>query len=114
MENNRLLLYWNIGKTVMEDTKREDIIFRVSNYYSYRYGLYDTFSYYNVQLMKCFYLCFPIFRHQLLQLDWKHYKLLVIISDSMKRQFYFHVCLFCMLTYQQLQICIESLLYERI
>lgn len=98
----------------MESNRREVIIYHISNYYSYRYGLSETFSIYNIQLMKCFYLCFPIFRKQLLELEWDHYILLFSISDFRKRMFYFHTCLFCKLTIFQLQMAIEQLLYERI
>lgn len=98
----------------MESNRREDIVYDISNYYSYRYGLSETFSIYNVQLMKCFYLCFPIFRKQLLELNWEHYTLLFSVSDFGRRMFYFHICIFCKFTISQLQFAIEQQLYERI
>lgn len=107
-------MFWQIGKNVIDSKKREDIINRISNYYGYRYGLSETFSIYNIQLMKCFYLCFPIFRVQLLELEWEHYVRLISITNSHKRLFYFHLSLFCKLTVSQLQIFIDEFLYERI
>ena len=59
-----LLLFWNIGKKVYENTDNYAVE-KYSTYYSYYYGNSYMFSRENIRFMKLFYLCFPIYYRKL-------------------------------------------------
>lgn len=113
--NNRLILFWNIGKEVFETQKYFDnATDKYSNYFQYKFGMSECFSRENVNLMKKLYLYFPIFNDNLLKLEWGHYLVLLKISDRKRRMFYYNLTLFCCGTIGELNNIINNCLYERI
>lgn len=112
---NRLFLFWQIGKCVFETHKDiENIAFKISNFYSYKYGLDYTFSVENINRMKCFYLCFPVYNSYLEKLSWEQYLELIEIEDRDKRLFYFKTSIFCNFSLEELIFGIDNFYYERI
>ncbi len=115
MNNNPLILFWNIGKIVFEQQNRVDNPNKkYSAYFQYKYGLTECFSRENIHLMKKLYLFFPIFTDNFLALDWEHYLELLRINDKNKLMFYYRVALFCKCTTLELHHLINSFSYERI
>ena len=111
----RLFLFWYIGKCVYNKQKLcENVILKYSNYLTYYYGMTNVFSVGNVNYMKKFYCCFPIYVKALNQLSFEHYKLLVDISVVNKRYFYFRVALFCRSSVEELSYLIYNDLYSYI
>ena len=91
-----LCLFWKIGKLVFCKQKYyENSVSKFSEYFSYYFGNSNIFSITNIRYMKKFYCCFPIYYDELNRLEFGHYKLLVNISESDKRYFYFRLALFC-------------------
>lgn len=110
----QIYLFWCVGKYVVEHSMQDCIIQKVSNYFSYRYGLSSTFSFHQIQKMRCFYLSFPKFIPALTYLSWNHYHHLVFIDDVDKKYFYFFISLFCFLLPSELELAISNQLYEQI
>ena len=108
-----LLLFWNIGKQVYEDTC-DNTIEKYSNYYSYYYGNSYLFNRENIRLMKVFYICFSIFYKKLNNITWDQYKLLFNISDRKERLFYFYISLFFNSNLDETNSFIENNYYLRI
>lgn len=112
---NRLFLFWKVGKIVFtKHNQVENIAFKISSFYSYRYGFDYTFSIENVNRMKCFYLCFPNYNSTIEKLSWNHYLQLIEIMDRNKRLFYFKISVFCNLTIEELLFSFDNLFYERL
>lgn len=109
-----LLLFWNIGREVYEDTFNSNSIEKYSNYYSYYYGNSYLFNRENIRLMKLFYMCFPIFYKRLNNISWNQYKLLFKISDKKERLFYFYISLFFNSSFEETNSFIENDYYIRI
>lgn len=110
---NRLYLFWLIGKYVFEKQKTyENIFSKVSNFLSYYYGMSDTFTIYNIKMMRNFYCFFPIFVYEINKLQWEHYLKLLIISDYRERYFYFNVAIFCRSDVLELENMISDGIYE--
>jgi len=108
-------LFWKVGKYVFEKHQTvENIICKVSDFYSYKYGLNYTFSIYNINMMKCFYLYFPVYSKKLENLSWNHYLELIKICDNNKRNFYFMVSMFCDFSVEEMLFCLNNFCYERI
>ena len=61
--------------------------------------------------MKKFYSSFPIYYEELNYLTFEHYKLLVNISDSVEKYFYFRIALFCNSTVYELKDIINEEVY---
>ena len=114
-DNNRLYFYWKLGKSVFKNQYYYDnIIKKVSDFYSYKYGLTFAFSEKNIKNMKLFYLCFPCFYDDMNRINWNHYLKLIDIIDSEKRNFYFKISIYFKFSYNDLLYLIDSCLYERI
>lgn len=108
-----LLLFWKIGEVVFKrENVHENSVSKYSNFFSYRYGMSDTFSIRNIKYMKKFYSCFPIYIKELDKLSFEHYKLLVDVSDVTRRYFYFRVAMFCRSSVFELKHIISSDLYS--
>lgn len=112
---NRLFLFWKIGKCVFEYHKYEENIYtRISDFYSYKYGLDSTYSVDNINCMKLFYICFPIYTKKIEKLSWDYYLQLIKIKNRSMRNFYFKTCIFCNLSLDEFICCLNNKLYERI
>jgi len=108
-----LLLFWNIGKKVYENTDNYAVE-KYSTYYSYYYGNSYMFDRENIRFMKLFYICFPIFYTKLNTISWDQYKLLFEINDRKERLFYFYLSLFFNSDFKETQDFIENNYYVRI
>ncbi|MBQ2639782.1 MAG: hypothetical protein IJF92_03370 [Bacilli bacterium] len=112
--NNQLFLFWKIGKYVFKYHKyEENIITNISNYYSYKYGLSSTYSFDNINNMKLFYICFPVYYNYINKLSWDYYLELIKIKNRNIRNFYFKVCIFCDLSIDEL-VYIKNINYYKL
>lgn len=108
-------MFWSIGKEIYN---LKNNCFNpceyISNYYSYKYG--DSFKYSreNISIMRNFYLCFPIYIKNYDNISWNHFKLLININDKIIRNFYLRLIIFCNSSVDDLNIIINSSLYNRI
>ena len=113
--NNRLILFWKIGKKVFEEQNKVDNpVDKYSKYFQYKFVMTECFSRENINFMKKLYLYFPIFNSNLLKLEWGHYLILLRISNNIQRMFYYELTLFSCGTVFELSSLIDNCLYERI
>ncbi len=111
--NNRLLLFWKIGKNVFLSQKRyENVISKCSDLCSYHYGMTETFSRENIRYMRQFYECFPIYLPEFNKLDWEHYIELIKIRDLKERYFYLKATIFCSGSVVELRDIIKRNIYN--
>ena len=111
----QLFLFWKIGKLVSKKQKCcENVVVKYSNFFSYYYGMSSTFSISNINYMKRFYSCFPLYINKLNNLSFEHYKLLIHICELEERYFYFWVAMFCRSSVEELKLMISNNLYEYI
>jgi predicted nuclease of restriction endonuclease-like (RecB) superfamily len=116
-----VVLYWNIGKTIKEEiikSKRaeygEKIVQSLSAQLTQKYG--KGFSSQNLWYMVQLYETYPILQSLLGEfkgLSWTHIINLLPIKDELKRQFYATLCLKEHWSTRTLQERIGSMLYER-
>ncbi|MFH0797602.1 MAG: PDDEXK nuclease domain-containing protein [Candidatus Omnitrophota bacterium] len=116
-----VILYWNIGKTVKEEIIKSDraeygkqTIQSLSGELIQRYG--KGFSEQNLWHMVKFSETYPILsavRREFTGLSWTHIKTIVYIDDELKRQFYVILCQKEHWSTRTLQGRINSMLYER-
>ena len=110
---NQLYSFWLIGKYVFQKQKDyENSFCAVSNFLSYYYGMSNTFTIFNIKMMRNFYCCFPIFICDMNRLHWEHYLQLVTIIDVEERYFYFRVAIFCRSNADELQSLIDRKIYN--
>ena len=115
INKDKLLLFWQIGKTVYNNRyKYSNIVEKCSTYYSYLFGNSYLFTRENIWLMEKFYLMFPIFSSQLENISWEQYKLLFDIKNKRERYFYFYVSLFFNFSYEETESLISNNYYLRI
>lgn len=116
-----VLLYWNIGKTIKEEIIKSDraeygkqIVQSLTAQLTQRYG--KGFSVQNLWYMVQLYDEYPILhalRGELKGLSWTHIKTLLPIKDDLKRQFYAVLCQKEQWSTRTLQGRIGTMLYER-
>ena len=116
-----VVLYWNIGKTVKEEIIKSDraeygkqIVHAVSGELTQRYG--KGFSTQSLWHMVKFYETCPILsalRREFERLGWTHIKTIIYIEDELKRKFYSTLCQKEHWSTRILQERINSMLYER-
>lgn len=115
ISNDRLILFWKIGKFVFEQQNLvENATSKYSTYFQYRYGMTECFSRENIRLMRRLYVYFPILTRQFISLRWEHFLELLKISDCSKRMFYYQVTLFLKCSIFELNHLINNYFYERI
>lgn len=95
-----VVLYWNIGKTIKEEIIKSDraeygkqIVNSLSSQLIGRYG--KSFSTRNLWFMIQFYETCPILsalQRELEGLSWTHIRILLPIEDKLKREFYVTLC----------------------
>ena len=74
----------------------------------------ETFSRENVNYMKRFYQCFPIYIDELNKLVWEHYVELLKINNSKERYFYLRIAMFCKSSVLELRDFINNDIYKTI
>ncbi len=116
-----VLLYWSIGKTVKKEIIKSDraeygkqIVQSLTAQLTQKYG--KGFSSQNLWYMVQLYEIHPILhalRGELEGLSWTHIRTLLPIKDELKREFYATLCLKEHWSTRTLQERINSMLYER-
>lgn len=116
-----VLLYWNIGKTIKEEIMKSDraeygkqIIQSLTGELTQKYG--KGFSSQNLWYMVQLYETYPILhalRGEFKGLSWTHIRSLLPIKDNLKRQFYAVLCQKEHWSTRTLDERISSMLYER-
>jgi len=116
-----VLLYWNIGRTIKEEIIKSDraeygkqIVSSLSRELIVRYG--KGFSEQNLWHMVKFYDTYPNLsatQRELQGLSWTHIKSIIYINDDLKREFYATLCLKEQWSTRTLQDRVNSMLYER-
>ena len=116
-----VLLYWNIGKTIKEEIIKSDraeygkqIVNSLSSLLTERYG--RGYSSFNLWLMIKFYNNYPILESVIKEfkgLSWTHIINIIPIKGKLKRKFYSPLCLKERWSTRTLQNRINSMLYER-
>ena len=96
-----VMLYWNIGKTIKEEiikSKRAEyskqIVHSLSVHLNQRYG--KGFAEQSLWHMVKFYDTYPILsavQRELQGLSWTHLKSIIYLNDDLKRKFYATLCL---------------------
>ena len=117
---NRVLMYWNIGKTLFEEEQQgleraeygTYLIKNLSRALEPEYG--TSFSVRQLELSRKFYRTYPIANALRSQLNWTQYRLLIRIEDESKREYYIAEASKNNWTARQLERQINSQLYERL
>ncbi|UFH34934.1 PDDEXK nuclease domain-containing protein [Flavobacterium acetivorans] len=120
VDNERTLMYWNIGKRIFEEEQqgkdRADygtyLIKFLAEQLQPEYG--SGFSYRQLNQYRQFYRSFPIVSALRTQLSWTQYKSLLAIDNQDKREFYIAESVKNNWTSRQLERQINSSLYERL
>ena len=109
--------YWEIGKQI-EDAVGEraeygkGLLKFLSKRLTSKLG--KGFTERNLRAMRQFYVSFPI-RHTLCaELSWSHYRLLMKINDTSRREFYARECSESAWSVRQLERQVDSFFYERL
>jgi len=116
-----VLLYWNIGKTIKEEIIKSDraeygkqIVNALSTQLTERYG--KGFAKQSLWHMVKFYETYPILsavQRELQGLSWTHIKSILYLNDELKRKFYATLCQKEHWSTRTLDERIGSMLYER-
>lgn len=116
------MLYWKIGKQINEELKvhhraesyGKQIVATLWRQLVAEYGA--SFSEKNLRRMMQFAAAFPdkkIVNSLISQLSWSHIKILIPVSDPLKREFYIEMCKLEKWSVRVFQERIQSMLYER-
>lgn len=116
----RVLLYWNMGKHIVEEEQRGKeradygsyIIKTLATNLTKEYG--SGYSFRQLNFCRQFFLCFPIVNALRSQLNWTQYRLLLRIEDADKRTYYIEESCNNNWSARQLERQINSQLYERL
>ncbi|HOW02537.1 MAG TPA: PDDEXK nuclease domain-containing protein [Caldisericia bacterium] len=116
-----VVLYWNIGKTIKKEIIKSDradygkqIVQSLSEELSHNYG--KGFSEQSLWHMVKFYETYPILsavRRELQGLSWTHIKSIIYLNDDLKRKFYATLCQKEHWSTRTLENRIGTMLYER-
>ena len=110
-------IYWEIGRQITQAVgERAEYGKKLLKYLSSRlieeFGKgYDESS---LRKMRKFYLLFPIRDSLSPELTWTHYRMLIRIDDTTRREYYAKECVKCGWTVRQLERQINSFYYERL
>ena len=114
-----LMLYWNIGKIILEIQNDEEkasygscVIDNLSKLLVEEFG--RGFSARNLRTMRKFYVTYPIWKTVSSKLSWSHYLELLKIDDKDKRDFYLKETINSNWSVRELQRQKNSLFYERL
>jgi len=116
-----VILYWNIGKTIKEEIIKADraeygkqIVNALSSQLTQKYG--KGFAEQSLWHMVKFYETYPILsavRRELQGLSWTHIKSIIYLNDDLKRKFYATLCKKEHWSTRTLDERIGTMLYER-
>lgn len=120
INKERVLLYWNIGKHIVEEEQKGKeraeygtfLIKTLAQELTKDFG--SGFSARQLQNFKQFYNEFPIVRALRAQLNWTQYRLLLRVENHDKRDFYIEETCKNNWSTRQLERQINSQLYERL
>lgn len=120
VDQERVLMYWHIGKTIFEEEQQgkdragygEYLIKYLAERLQPEFG--NGFSRRYLELFRQFYRTFPIANTLCSQLGWGHYKVLIRIDNQDKRGFFVAETTKNNWTIRQLERQIHSHLYERL
>lgn len=120
VDNERVLMYWQIGKTIFEEEQggknRAEygayLIKSISEYFQPLFG--SGFSVRQLERYRQFYRIFPIASALRTQFSWTHYKSLISLDNEDKREFYIAETEKNNWTARQLERQINSQLFERL
>lgn len=120
VDSQRVLMYWNIGKTIFEEEQQGQeraeygtyLIKNLSVELEPEFG--TSFSVRQLERCRQFYKEFPIASALRSQFNWTHYKLLLPLENDGKREFYLAEAARNNWTARQLERQINSQLYERL
>lgn len=120
VNHERVLMYWHIGKVIYEEEQGgknraeygEFLIHSLSEQLQPMYG--NGFSVRQLERCRQFYRTFPIASALRTQFSWTHYKLLLPIENSDKREFYIAETTKNNWATRQLERQINSHLFERL
>jgi predicted nuclease of restriction endonuclease-like (RecB) superfamily len=120
VDNERTIMYWNIGKRIFEEEQQgkeragygEYLIKYLSQQLQPEYG--SGYSYRQLNWYRQFYRTFPIVSALRTQLSWTQYKLLLSVDNEDKREFYIAETVKNNWTVRQLERQIDTSLYERL
>jgi predicted nuclease of restriction endonuclease-like (RecB) superfamily len=120
VNTERVMLYWNIGKHIVEEEQngkqRADygtaLLKTLANELYNEFG--SGFSFRQLNLCRQFYSSFPIVNALRSQLNWTQYRLLIRIDDKDKRTYYIEETCSNNWSARQLERQINSQLYERL
>jgi predicted nuclease of restriction endonuclease-like (RecB) superfamily len=120
VDNERTLMYWNIGKRIFEEEQQRKnradygtyLIKYLSKQLLPEFG--SGFSVRQLERYRQFYRTFPIASALRTQLSWTHYKSLLAIDNPDKREFYVAESVKNNWSSRQLERQINSSLYERL
>jgi len=110
--------YWEIGRQIKEAQKTQraeygaGLIKYLAERLTKEFG--KGFTETNLKYMRQFYDAFPISHTLCDQLSWSHYRLLMKIDDTSRREFYLKECAECNWSVRQLERQINSFYYERL
>ncbi len=120
VDSHRVLMYWNLGKTIMEEEQQGKdragygtyLIKNLAKELETEYG--TSFSVRQLELCRQFFRVFPNTNAVRSQLNWTQYRLLIRIEDEPKREYYIAEATKNNWTTRQLERQINSQLYERL
>ena len=116
----RVILYWQIGEKIFNEIQNKQnraeygkkLIRNLAKELEPKYG--SGYSYRQLYLFLQFYKVFPIVNTLYSQLSWSHYKLLIRIEDTDKREFYIAESIKNLWSVRDLKRQIETQLFERL
>ena len=120
VDTERVLMYWQIGKVILEEEQEgkeragygEFLIKSLSEYLQPQFG--SGFSYRQLNWYRKFYRTFPIVSALRTQFNWTHFKTLLSIDLQDKREFYIAETDKNNWTARQLERQVNSQLFERL
>lgn len=120
VDNERVFMYWHIGKAIFKEEQQEKdradygsyLIKYLSEQLQPEFG--SGFSYRNLNLFRQFYRLFPIVQTLSAQLTWSHYSLILRIENEDKREYHILETIKNNWTVRQLERQVNSQLYERL
>ena len=120
VDTERVLMYWQIGKIILEEEQEgkeragygDFLIKLLADTLEPQFG--SGFSYRQLNLFRQFYRTFPIVNAVRSQLGWTHYRTLIRIENEDKREFYIAEADKNNWTARQLERQVNSQLFERL
>jgi len=120
VDNERVLMYWQIGKVIFEEEQqgkdRADygkyLIKSISETFQPQFG--TGFSIRQLEMNRQFYKTFPITNALRSQFSWTHYRTLIRIDNQDKREFYITEASKNNWNARQLERQVNSQLFERL